>query len=205
MRTPYTLYLASQSLARAQLLAQAQIPFTVVQHAAHEKLPDGSLSLDQVVVALAEEKMNTVLLPHTSEGQVAYVLTADTLAQDYTGKIFRKPLDEKRAILDIKRLRGGSIISTGFCLSRTRYINGSWLAQERVSQAVQASCIFNVPDHWLSAYLEQTNALQVTGGITIEGFGGQFLESVQGSYSTILGLPLFEVRIALEKLGFFGP
>ena len=60
-----------------------------------------------------------------------------------------------------------------------------------------------MPDNWIDIYLEKTPYLDVSGGMAIEKYGNQFLKTVQGSYSTIIGLPLFEVREALEKLGFF--
>jgi predicted house-cleaning NTP pyrophosphatase (Maf/HAM1 superfamily) len=40
------------------------------------------------------------------------------------------------------------------------------------------------------------------GAGRIEDFGENFLKSVNGSYTTILGLPMFELRRALKEIGF---
>ncbi|MCX5922118.1 MAG: Maf family protein [Candidatus Dependentiae bacterium] len=46
-------------------------------------------------------------------------------------------------------------------------------------------------------------ALEAAHTIAIEEFGAQFLKVIHGSYLTIVGLPLFELREALEELDFF--
>jgi len=40
------------------------------------------------------------------------------------------------------------------------------------------------------------------GAGMVEGFGASFLKSINGSYSAVIGLPLFELRDALKKLDF---
>ncbi len=42
-----------------------------------------------------------------------------------------------------------------------------------------------------------------SGAVAIEDYGAQFLKTVDGSHSAIIGLPLFELREALDELGFF--
>lgn len=44
--------------------------------------------------------------------------------------------------------------------------------------------------------------MDCAGAVTIEEFGMQFVKEIHGSYSNIIGLPLFEVRHALKTLGF---
>jgi predicted house-cleaning NTP pyrophosphatase (Maf/HAM1 superfamily) len=52
-------------------------------------------------------------------------------------------------------------------------------------------------------YFEKTPFfLNISAGCAVEGFGQSFLKSVNGSYTGILGLPLFELRQALKTLGF---
>ena len=61
-----------------------------------------------------------------------------------------------------------------------------------------------MPDVWIEKYLNSFERYdQVSGGISVEGYGAQFLQTVDGSYSAILGLPMYELRLALEKLGFY--
>ena len=76
--------------------------------------------------------------------------------------------------------------------------------QEHVEQCVVGECIIDIPQHWReSYYTHHPHALQAAGGFAIEGYGMQFVQSVNGSITTIIGLPLYELRQALETLGFF--
>lgn len=55
----------------------------------------------------------------------------------------------------------------------------------------------------LIIFLEQPFVYNSAGALFVEGFGAQFVKEVNGSYSAIIGLPMFEVREALEQIGFF--
>jgi septum formation protein len=201
-----TLFLASASISRRSLLTEAGIPFTVIEQRSLEQLPTPIISLDCAVAAIAVDKMEHAQLPVGEENQIIFVLTADTLVQDSQGVIHGKPRDYQEALLKIKALQGNLYTTTGFCLERKRYNRGTWHTDRRITQAVGSLCQFTVPDGWIESYLSKIkhyNVLSLAGGLYIEHFGMQFLKSVQGSYSTILGLPMFEVRQSLETLGFF--
>ena len=65
---------------------------------------------------------------------------------------------------------------------------------------------FVIPDEWIEIYLKHSLlALSASNAIAVEGYGAQFLTAVNGSYSAIVGLPMFELRQALSDVGFFGP
>jgi septum formation protein len=198
------LYFGSKSQSRRMLLEESQIPFVVVSQDADESQCDWGLPLPQLVASIALHKMEHVILPDgTQEGDICYVLTADTMSHDKTGKIHGKPVDRADAIAKIKATAQGSFLCTAFCLDRRVWRNNIWIVDERITDIVSAEFMFIVPDSWIDIYLEKTPFLDVSGGIAVEKYGNQFLKMVQGSYSTIIGLPLFEVREALEKLGFF--
>ena len=198
------LYFGSKSQSRRMLLEESQIPFVVVNQDADESLCDWGLDLPQLVLSIALFKMQHVILPDGArEGDICFVLTADTMSHDKMGVIHGKPVDRVDAIAKIKATAQGSFLCTAFCLDRKVWRSGSWVREERIADVVSAEFLFVVPDEWIDIYLEKTPFLDVSGGIAVEKFGNQFLKNVQGSYSTIIGLPLFEVRQALEKLGFF--
>ncbi len=67
---------------------------------------------------------------------------------------------------------------------------------------MQAYYEFEVPEECIVRYLAVSYGMKAAGAITIEGYGAQFLKKVEGSYSAIIGLPLFELREALQKLDF---
>ncbi len=200
----HTLLLASKSASRQLLLKQAQIPFTVINQDADESVCDWNLSLDQIVLHIARYKMEHALVPDgKKEGDICFVLTADTLSQDHTGMIHGKPISREDAIIKIKSARHNTKLYTAFCLERKEWKSGCWLTQDRKEGCVGATYIVDVPDHWIDTYLETVPALHCAGAIAIESYGQQFLRFVDGSYSAIIGLPLYEVREALESLSFF--
>ncbi len=202
------LLLASSSSSRQQLLTDACIPFTIVPQVAEELAPDSGLPLQELVERIATAKMDHVVMPAGVEGDIAFVLTADTLTQYASGVIAGKPVNKEHAIEQIKAARAGQIVTaTAFCLEKKEFKMtagaGSWHSIERVIRYVPAQYQFIVPDEWIERYFELSKGYQGSGAIAIEGFGSLFLKEVQGSYSAIVGLPLYELREELNRLRFF--
>ncbi len=197
------LLLASQSYSRRQLLSQAAIPFVLLEQSADENACDWNMPLTQLVTSIAKHKMEQVILPRHTDSKPIFVLTADTLTQDLSGTILGKPTSRSHALEMLRAVRAGARIATAFCLDKKIYRFDTWQTQERIIMVVESSCIFNVPEQWLEQYLYHVPALSCSAAMYIEGYGAQFLKSVTGSYSTIIGLPICEVRQALEKMGFF--
>lgn len=198
------LYLASQSPSRQQLLREAQIPFQVVPQMADEAACDWGLLLPQLVASIARHKMEHADLSLIPRDKEIFVLTADTLSQDESGTVNGKPKDRADAIAKIKQAaRGGTRLCTAFCLDKKRWREGAWQVIGRVEQVVHAKYQFIIPDAWIETYLEKSPGLTCSNAIAVEQYGGQFLKEVQGSYTAIVGLPVYEVREALQKMGFF--
>lgn len=197
------LLLGSKSQSRQMLLREMQIPFLVIEQEADETKCDWRLPLESLVKSIAHHKMNHAVLPTGTDGAVCFVLTADTLTQDKSGTINGKPIDKDDAIAKIKKGREGTTLCTAFCLDKKIFHEGRWQIEERIENQVHAEYNFIVPDEWIDLYLEKSFGLQSSNATAVEGFGSQFLKSINGSYSTIVGLPLFQVRVALERIGFF--
>jgi septum formation protein len=161
------------------------------------------MPLPPLVETIAKHKMAQVIMPKGEEGKLLFVLTADTLTQDLQGAILGKPESREHAISMVKAVRAGARVGTAFCLDKKLFRYDSWQIQERIIMYVEAHCIFNVPDRWIESYLNNSPALSCSGSIAMDGYGAQFLHSINGSYTTILGLPMSELREALEKIGFF--
>jgi septum formation protein len=198
------LYLGSKSASRQMLLRENRIPFSIVSQDADETQCDYALPLDQLVAAIALHKMGHVILPSGKEdGDVCFVLTSDTLSQDKNGTVHGKPVDRADAIAKIKSARDGSRLCTAFCLDKRVWRAGGWAVEKRITKRIASEYLFYVPDAWIETYLDNSIGMQASNAIAIEGYGAQFLKSVHGSYSTIVGLPMFELREALEEIGFF--
>lgn len=197
------LYLASKSSSRKKLLERAGISFEVLEQDADESQCDWGMPLRQVVESIAKHKMNHVIMPQAVEGQMLFVLTADTLSIDTTGAISGKPADMQDALAKIKAARGGiNRCGTAFCIQKKMFKNGTWnLLQESLGYA-EATYEFDVPDIYMHEYIKNSGALEAAGAIKIED-GPQFLKSVNGSYTAIIGLPMYEVFTTLQHMGFF--
>lgn len=198
------LLLASTSTSRKDLLIQAKIPFKIIGQNADEAACDWNVPLDKLVTSIAFSKMAHAVMPSGSyEGEVAYVLTADTLSQSADGMINGKPIDREDAKIKIRRARAGNKLCTAFCLEKKIWRNNCWITEAQAMRCVDASLIYNVPEDLLDYYLDHSLGLSASGAIAVEEFGLQFLESVTGSITAIIGLPLFEVRQELTNMGFF--
>lgn len=200
----FPLYIASNSASRKSLLQQAQIPFVVIDQDADESTVPTNQPLSHIVMQLAQLKMQHAVVPagHT-EGQICFVLTADTLGQARNGRVLCKPSDRTDAISMLNDARAGTLTATGFCLRRMVWHDQAWQTECEVVDFDQADSIFDVPAEFVDFYLDAIPFLSVSGAISIEGIGGQFLQSVHGSYETIVGLPMFKIRAALFELGFY--
>ncbi len=199
-----TLYLASKSPSRQQLLREACIPFKLLNQVADESVCDWGLPLAQLVESIALHKMEHADLSGLDRNSEQFVLTADTLSQDENGTIQGKPKDRDDAIAKIKAAREGTRLCTAFCLDKKVWRDGEWQIVDRIQGVVHASYKFIIPDEWIEKYFENSMGLECSNAIAVEQYGGQFLKEVQGSYTAIVGLPMYEVREALERIGFFG-
>lgn len=200
------LLLASESPTRKQLLEEIGIHVKVVPHALDETSScDWALPLVQLAESIARAKMDHVpndLLDNDKD--ISFILTADTLCQDKDGLLYGKPTNREDAVVMIKAMRDGARVATAFCLDLRKKVNSVWQTIERINKVVTVSYTLDIPDHWIDVYLEQVPKYKDIGGaLDVQYFGGQFLKTVEGSYTALVGLPLYEVRLALEQIGFY--
>lgn len=198
------LYLASQSSSRAALLQQVQIPFIVWPQSADEQACDWTLPLEQLVTSIALHKIESLDFGSLDHIGPIWVLTADTLGQDTDDIIYGKPQDYADAVRQLKSQRDKWVsVATAFCVDKKNYKNGVWITEKRIAQTVTAQIYFSISDAEIEEYIRVADALRCAGSITVDGFGAQYLKALQGSYSAVIGLPLYEVKQALKQLDFF--
>jgi septum formation protein len=197
------LYLASKSASRKMLLQKAGIQFQILEQDADESQCDWGMPLHKVVESIALHKMNHVIMPPGKEGQIAFVVTADTLSVDTTGAIRGKPVDKADALNMLHNARGtNNLCGTAFCLDKKIYQAGQWHTQKRIQGYAQALYTFDIPDSCIDDYIRHAEALNAAGAIKIED-GAQFVQTINGSYTAIVGLPMFELWQALREIGFY--
>lgn len=222
-----TLYLASQSKSRQRLLKDSGLAFKIASQNADEKAFDHNLPLQDLVTAIAISKMDHVVLPAGTENEICYVIAADTLGKNYLGQTCTKPKDKNEAIEMLKSYRKGAKTGTGFCIDRKIWrkpghfdelrinsasgeegLSSAWQIDKRIVGFASAEYIFDISDDEFERYFDLSlkagvHYLNVSGGVAIEEFGDQYLKSINGSYTAVVGLPMYEIRVALKDLGFF--
>lgn len=199
-------YLASQSKSRQALLKLAQISYHTIPHKSDECGIDPAKSFNDYVLAIAKHKMEHVDLTSVHDAKEIYILTADTLMQTATTKkILGKPKDIDDAKRMLGLLRQEKIeLATGCCLDKKVYDGSCWKTIDQQHWVTPATLEFSVEEELVDLYLEKMpHALHACGSGAIEDFGLNFLKQIDGSFTTIMGLPLFELRQALKKIGFF--
>lgn len=198
-----TLYLGSSSKARQNLLHYAKIPFKIIPHQSDENISAQDMDLSSLVMAIAISKMDSITWPITNAD--FFALTADTLIKDpRSNKILAKPKDKNEAISMLRLEQMGPIeVASGVVIAKFTYNNG-FIDKVIQKQIISISIIeFLVDNNSIDNYLHHLPiALNCAGAGVIEDHGLCYLKSIQGSYSGAMGLPLFEVRMALKELGF---
>ncbi|KKT23538.1 MAG: Nucleotide-binding protein implicated in inhibition of septum formation [candidate division TM6 bacterium GW2011_GWF2_43_87] len=198
------LLLASFSPIRQQLLREARIAFKSVGHSFDETLIDQQGHHGAVVKMLAQCKARSVNLDTSGDADAVIVVAADTLVADSNGVLFGKPRDYDHAVEVLKQIRGGARVVTGVCCRRLERRAKAWVLVSERCEVVGADVQLDLPDAWIPVYLSgHKDFLFTAGALAVEGFGAQFVKGIQGSYTAVLGLPMVEVRLMLEELGFF--
>lgn len=198
MKQPLPLYLASSSSSRWRLLSESKIKSILIGHSSSEQLEQGNLSRTEYVLAIAQDKMNKVLFS-ANMPSTFLVLTADSLVYGVDSKkFFGKPKDLADARTMLRAVRNEVVeIITACCLVKFK----EGVEEKRREWVTTSKVQFSVSESDLETYLSECpDALMSAGGGILEGFGAQFLKSIEGSYSGALGLPLFELRQALLEL-----
>lgn len=143
------------------------------------------------------------------EGEICFVVTADSMGQLYDGRVVGKPSGYQELRDYLRAYHHGTTTGTAVCIERRIWRHGAWHTEEAAVGYAQATYRFVVPESWIDRYidavqrLDHLDLLQVSGGVSVEGYGAQFLTDIVGDYTAIVGLPMVSVREMLTSLGFW--
>ncbi len=198
MNTLPLVYLASQSPRRQQLLTQIAVPFEVLlpsDRAAAEDLEavlpgEKPLAYVQRVTRL---KLQQAKLERVRLGWPAHpILSADTTVA-LGDEILGKPQDLAEAKDMLQRLSGQTHqVFTAMAISHGR----------KTLRALSRSKVRfdDLSPQDIEAYVASGEPMGKAGAYGIQGLASGFIRSIQGSYSGIMGLPLFETSRLLRQL-----
>ena len=185
------LYLASASPRRKELLEQAQLHFEVVNAPVEEvALPHESPKsyVRRIAIEKALSGFNKVA------GKQIWVIGGDT-AVLIEGKVLGKPKNQVDSYRMLKHLSG----KTHSVLSAIAVVyDGEVFSAVNVTD-VDFKCL---SDEEIKQYILSGEPEGKAGSYAIQGLGANFITSIHGSYSAVMGLPLYELNELLVQSGY---
>ncbi len=190
------LYLASGSPRRAQLLAQIGFSISKIASDIDETPHENELALaytERMAWQKSEQALALFVAAHGAEPELP-VLTADTsVAID--GLILGKPDNHAHAVAMLHMLSG-----------RTHQVISSvvvWHQGQRTQTTQTSEVTFRpLTEDEIQAYVRSGEADDKAGAYGIQGAAAVFIEHLSGSFSGVMGLPLFETAALLRSIGF---
>jgi septum formation protein len=184
------IYLASRSPRRSELLSQiGVIHETVIAEV--DETPRPNEAPAEYVLRLALEKAEAGRSATTGAPALP-VLAADT-AVVVEDEILGKPADRDQALEMMAQLSGRS----------HKVLTGVALAAERMDSRLSVSRVTfrSVSTAEAGAYWQSGEPCDKAGGYGIQGLGALFISHLEGSFSGVMGLPLFETAELLQGAG----
>ena len=191
MKSDRSIYLASGSPRRRELLQQIGVSFRVIGADLDETALQGEPAL-AYVSRLARAKA-AVGWERSRDSGDAPVLAADT-AVVLDGRILGKPSGMNDAIAMLLDLSGRTHeVLTAVALRSSSGIEG------KVSRSTVT--FRSIDSREARAYWETGEPSDKAGAYAIQGYAAIFIADLKGSYSGVMGLPLFETAALLEAAG----
>jgi septum formation protein len=193
------IYLASRSSRRRELLKQIGVPFEVLLFREHglrgrdlDEVPHENEAPDAYVQRVAKEKAEAGWLRVTQRSLPRFpVLAADT-AVCLRDRIFGKPADRTIAIAMLKELSGREHrVLTAVVLKHESTLDV--IVNENVVRFRELS------DGEVQEYVATGEPYDKAGGYAIQGRAAAFIPEILGSYTGVMGLPLYETASLLRK------
>ena len=188
MHQPLAIALASSSPRRRDILTALGLEFTVVAVEVDETQLGGETA-DDMVVRLAVAKAEAA-----SSSRQDIVIAADT-AVVIDDESLGKPADRDDCLAMLARLAGRRhTVFTGVALH----------CGHESHTAVSATNVYfrDISRDEALAYWQSGEPRDKAGAYAIQGLGGVFVERIEGSYSGVVGLPVFETAELLRRVGF---
>lgn len=191
--TVRSLVLASASPRRKEFLQDMGLTFTCVRPTGLEPSPIINENPDDYAQRAADSKCLAVAALHPHD----VVIGADTVvALNHT--IFGKPDNAAHALDMLKALSGRShTVISAICIN----LPPTGEADPKVLRLHRSTTVtFHPwPEHILAAYVDTGEPMDKAGAYAIQGQGAFLVEGIQGSWSTVVGLPLTELMQLLLR------
>ena len=179
--------LASKSPRRKELLSMIGLEYEVIPSEVDEDASETEPSL--MVEQLARQKAESV-----KEGRDGCIVIGSDTIVCLDGEIIGKPRDESDAFGILKRLQGKThTVYTGLCIISDD--------QKIVCHDAARVTFAEMSDGEILDYIRTGEPMDKAGAYGIQGVGGVFVKHIEGSYFTVIGLPIHLLYENLGKLG----
>jgi len=190
MNSSPSILLASASPRRHELLKQLDVTFVVAATNIDESIIDGETPRDYVTRMAREKALKGLeqtmgLMP---------ALGSDTIVL-LNDRILCKPESRAEAESMLRSLSG-----------RTHHVYSSVaiaLEPDNVLDTINITAVTfgDMPTEWISHYCQSDEPMDKAGAYAVQGGTGQYIRRIEGSYSGVMGLPLFETAELLRRAG----
>jgi septum formation protein len=182
--------LASQSPRRRELLASIGLQFEVIPSAIPEVRGEGE-SPEEYVGRLSREKAATIAALHPDR----WIIAADTTVL-LGEQLLEKPADPRDAMRMLATIAGQThIVYTGVTvMNLSRQYRDTRIAESEVRMLP-----LSVED--IEWYVATGEPLDKAGAYAVQGKGAMFIDSIHGSYTNVVGLPLALLFQMLRRAG----
>jgi septum formation protein len=190
MNSAPSILLASGSPRRHELLKQLDVSFSIAAANIDESMHEGEATEKYVLrmarkKALAGLEQTMGLMP--SLGSDTIVLLND--------RVLGKPESRAEAESLLQALSG-----------QTHHVYSSVaiaLSPDQVLETLNITAVTfgEMPASWIKTYCQSNEPMDKAGAYAVQGGTGQYIQRIEGSYSGVMGLPLFETAELLRKAG----
>lgn len=182
----YHIILGSQSPRRKELLAGLNIDFEIKTIDTPENYPDTIVGVD-IPMYLAQQKAAAFSLNEND-----LLITADTIVW-FNGVVFGKPKDKTEAKLMLKTLSGQTHqVITGVCITTSTH--------QKTFHVISDVHFSKFSDSEIDYYLENYKPYDKAGSYGVQEWIGYIgVESIEGSYFNVMGLPIQRLYTELKR------
>lgn len=180
------LILGSKSPRRKEILEKSGIDFIIVTKDVEENIKENDPDL--FTMKTAEKKANAIINDYPND----IILCADTVVA-CDNKILGKPHNKEEAYQMIKMISGKS----------HKVVTGVYLGNIHEHQLFSVSTIVNVKkltEDQINEYINTKEPYDKAGAYAIQGLFGKYIESINGEYENVVGLPIEEIKKKLNLI-----
>jgi septum formation protein len=190
MSKDHAIILASASPRRRELLKQLAVTFKVAPADIDESIVEGETPTSYVL-RMSREK---ALAGFAQNGADKPSLGSDTIVV-MNDRIMGKPESQTEAASMLMRLSGNThhvYSAVALALNRERVLN---------TLNITAVSFGKMPMEWIKWYCQSDEPMDKAGAYAVQGGAGQYISRIDGSYSGVMGLPLYETAEMLRQAG----